>query len=217
MFITLTDIAWAIILTIWVMIVTLYISKYVARKTTIYVARKTIHILGGGLVAVVSPFVFSSPLLPIILSYLLTGYLIFHRERQPLSWFQDKENRGEVWFTFSFGTILLLSWILIRNFWDPGSRDIYVALLPLFYMSFGDGVTGIIRNYVYKRRVKGWWGSLGMFIVSSFLGYYFLSIPGLISGILATIVERIGKVDDNILVPFVPFILLYITVVLLNL
>jgi hypothetical protein len=90
-FVTLTDIAWAIVLTIWVMIVTLYISKYVARKTTIYVARKTIHILGGGLVAVVSPFVFSSPLLPIILSYLLTAYLIFHRERQPLNWFQDKK------------------------------------------------------------------------------------------------------------------------------
>ncbi len=217
MLVSLSDIIWAIVLTIWVMIVTLYISKYVAKKSTIYVARKTIHILGGGVVAAISPFVFSSPLLPIILSYLLTAYLIFHRERNPLSWFQDKENRGEVWFTFSFGTVLLLSWILIRNFWDPGSKYLYVALLPLFYMSFGDGVTGIIRNYVYKRRVKGWWGSLGMFIVSSILGYYFLSIPGLISGILATIVERMGKVDDNILVPFIPFVFLYITVVLLNL
>jgi len=84
--------------------------------------------------------------------------------------------------------------------------------LPLFYMSFGDGVTGIIRNYVYKKRVKGFWGSLGMLIISSSLGFVFLSIPGLISGILATFLERIKKIDDNLTVSLVSFLFLYIVI-----
>lgn len=212
MTLTISDLFWGFILTIWVMFVTLYLSKIVAAKISTYVARKVIHILGGGVVAVVSPYVFSSPLLPIVLSYLLTVYLIFHRRTKMFDWFQDKENRGEVYFTFSFGTILLLSWIIMPSFWDPGVKYLYVALLPLFYMSFGDGVTGIIRNFVYKRRVKGVWGSVGMLIVCTTLGYFLLSLYGLISGVIATIVERIGKIDDNILVPMVPFVFLLFTV-----
>ncbi|ARM74928.1 phosphatidate cytidylyltransferase [Acidianus manzaensis] len=213
MLLTINDILWGVILTLWVMFVTLYLSKIIAKKTTVYVARKSIHMLGGGVVAVISPYLFSSPLLPIILSYILSGYLIFHRkEGKMLNWFQDTENQGEVYFTFSFGTILLLSWLIMPNFWDPGIKYLYIALLPLFYMAFGDGVTGIIRNYVYKKRIKGLWGSLGMLVVCTVLGYFLLSIYGLISGILATIVERIGKIDDNILVPFVPFVFLLVTV-----
>lgn len=212
MVLTINDLLWGLILTFWVMFVTLYLSKIIAIKTTTYVARKVIHMLAGGVVAIVAPYVFSSPLLPIILSYILTAYLIFHRRTKLLYWFQDKENKGEVYFTFSFGTILLLSWILIPNFWDPGIKYLYIAVLPLLYMSFGDGVTGIIRNYVYKRRVKGFWGSVGMLLVCSSLGYFFLSIYGLISGIIASIVERIGKIDDNILVPFVSFVFLLFAV-----
>ncbi|AWR96447.1 phosphatidate cytidylyltransferase [Acidianus sulfidivorans JP7] len=212
MLLTINDVLWGIVLTLWVMFVTLYLSKIIANKTTIYVARKSIHMLGGGIVAVISPYVFSSPFLPIILSYLLSIYLLFHRKGKMLDWFQDKENQGEVYFTFSFGTILLISWLIMPNFWDPGIKYLYVALLPLLYMAFGDGVTGIIRNYVYKKRVKGLWGSVGMLVVCASLGYFLLSIYGLISGVIATIVERLGKVDDNILVPFVSFLFLLLTV-----
>lgn len=213
MILTLSDILWGSLLIVWVAVVTLYISKIFAKKFNIYVARKVIHMMGGGVVAILSPLLLSSPLIPIVSAYLLTVYLLVHRkEGKMLSWFQDTQDIGEVYFTFSFGTVLLLSWILQPTFWSLDSKFLYVALLPLFYMSFGDGITGIIRNYVYKKRVKGFWGSLGMLIISSSLGFVFLSIPGLISGILATFLERIRNIDDNLTVSLVSFLFLYIVI-----
>jgi len=210
---TLSDILWGSLLIVWVAVVTLYISKIFAKKFNIYVARKVIHMMGGGVVAILSPLLLSSPLIPIVSAYLLTVYLLIHRkEGKMLSWFQDTQDIGEVYFTFSFGTVLLLSWILQPSFWSLNSKFLYVALLPLFYMSFGDGITGIIRNYVYKKRVKGFWGSLGMLIISTSLGFIFLSIPGLISGILATFLERIRNIDDNLTVSLVSFLFLYIVI-----
>ncbi|MEM0294308.1 MAG: phosphatidate cytidylyltransferase [Saccharolobus sp.] len=211
MLITARDIVWGIILSIWVGIVILYISKIISKKFGTYIARKAIHMLGGGVVAILSPFVFTSPIVLIIVSYLMMTYLIVSRLlKKDMNWFMEKGNLGEVYFTFSFGTILLIMYLLDSNYWD--GKLIYVALLPLIFMSFGDGITGIIRNIVYKRRVKGFWGSVGMLIFCSIVGYFTLSLPGLISGIIATIVEILPYIDDNITIPFLSFLFLYLTV-----
>lgn len=205
---TLSDIIWGVILTAWVGFVTLYVSKIISKYTSIYVARKAIHMLGGGVVAILAPFVFSSPLIPIIASYALMVYLIAKRIKDGImGWFQEEDNYGEIFYTFSYGTVLLIMWILEVNYWD--TKDIFISLLPIYYMSFGDGITGIIRNYVYKRRVKGFWGSVGMAIVSIPLGYFIYGLPGAISGLIATIVEVLPLVDDNLSIPFFSFIFLY--------
>ena len=212
--ITVNDVIWGVILSVWVATVTLYISKIVSRHTSIYVARKAIHMLGGGIVAILSPFVFSSPLVPIIASYTLMSYLMVRRFKDGImNWFQEKNNYGEIFFTFSFGTLLLLMWLLDGNYWS--TRYVLIPLLPIYYMSFGDGVTGIIRNYVYKRRVKGLWGSLGMALLCIPLGYYFFRIYGAISGVIATAVELFPLIDDNLSIPFISFLFLYVTVKLL--
>lgn len=165
--------------------------------------------LGGGVVAALSPIVFNSPIVPIITSYLLMLYLILIRiRRREMRWFMEKENLGEIYFTFSFGTILLIMFILDHNYWQNNS--VYIAILPLLFMSFGDGITGIIRNAVYKRRVKGLWGSLGMLVFCSVLGYLVFGIIGIIAGVIATIMEIVPIVDDNISVPFASFIFLYL-------
>ncbi|BBG27472.1 phosphatidate cytidylyltransferase [Sulfuracidifex tepidarius] len=210
-YVTLNDVLWGIVLTVWVALVTVVISKYVAKLTTIYVARKIIHMLGGGVVAILSPFIFSSPLIPILDSYLLMGILLYVRfKKEGFNWFQEEGNYGEIFFTFSFGTLLLLMWVIDPNYWY--SNDVFIAILPLIFMSFGDGVTGIIRNYVYKRRVKGLWGSLGMLVFSAIVGYVVLSIPGLIAGVIATVVEVLPLVDDNISIPFASFAVLYLLI-----
>lgn len=112
---------------------------------------------------------------------------------------------GEIFFSFSFGTILLVMWILEPTFWEVGNKYLYVALLPLIFMSFGDGVTGIVRNYVYGRRFKGFWGSVGMLILTAPLGYLLLSVPGLLSAVIATAVEVLPILDDNLSVSFLSF------------
>ena len=211
MLITIYDVIWGAILTVWVAVVTLYISKFISKVTSPYVARKAIHMLGGGVVAILSPFVFSSPLVPIIASYALMLYLIVHRAKgKYLNWFQDKTNRGEVYFTFSFGTLLLLMEFLDGNYWQ--TKEAFIPLLPILYMSFGDGVTGIIRNYVYKRRTKGLWGSVGMALVCVPLGYSIFGVNGAISGIIATVSELLPFIDDNLSVPFFSFLYLYLAI-----
>ncbi|AWR99140.1 hypothetical protein [Metallosphaera hakonensis] len=209
MLVTIKDVVIGLIYVAWVAIVTLKLSKIVARKTNTYVARKFIHMAGGGVVAVTSPFLLTSPLIVIIASYLMMFYLLIVRFRKPMSWFQERGNMGEVFFSFSFGTILLLSWLLEPNFWHIGDKYLYVALLPLIFMSFGDGVTGIIRNLVYGRRFKGFWGSVGMLILTLPIGYFLLSVPGMLSAILATAVEVLPFLDDNLSVSFFSFIFLY--------
>ncbi|MCH1772061.1 MULTISPECIES: phosphatidate cytidylyltransferase [Metallosphaera] len=205
MLLTFKDAIIGIIYVVWVALVTLKLSKIVAKKTNTYVARKFIHMAGGGVVAVTSPFLLSSPLVVIVASYLMMGYLLIRRLRQPMSWFQESDNMGEIFFSFSFGTILLVMWILEPTFWELGNKYLYVALLPLIFMSFGDGVTGIVRNYVYGRRFKGFWGSVGMLILTAPLGYLLLSVPGLLSAVIATAVEVLPILDDNLSVSFLSF------------
>ncbi|WP_338599444.1 phosphatidate cytidylyltransferase [Sulfolobus tengchongensis] len=212
MIITINDIIWGVVLTIWVGVVVLYFSKMISKKFGTYVSRKAIHMLGGGIVAVVSPLVFTSPIVPIFTSYLLMSYLIVIRIlKKEMNWFMEKENLGEVFFTFSFGTILLIMLLLDNNYWS-NIRLVYVAILPLIFMSFGDGITGIIRNFVYKRRVKGFWGSIGMLIFCTVIGYFLLGLAGVIAGIIATIAEILPYIDDNLSVPFLSFLVLYLFV-----
>jgi dolichol kinase len=201
---TLSDVLWGAVLTAWVAFVVLKLSKWVARLTSIYVARKVIHIVGGGLVAVLAPFVFSSPFVLIVMSYLLTVYLLVLRaKRKEMGWFMERDSLGEIYYTFSYGTVLLLMWLIEPDYWH--THDVYIALVPIYFMSFGDGVTGIIRNYVYKRRVKGFWGSVGMLVVSAVIGYYYLGLIGLLAGVLATVLEVLNLVDDNLSVTFGTF------------
>ncbi|QKR00332.1 phosphatidate cytidylyltransferase [Metallosphaera tengchongensis] len=212
MILSIKDLLVGVIYVVWVAVVTLKISKVVAKRTNNYVARKFIHMAGGGVVACTAPFLLSSPLVVIVASYLMMAYLLARHYSKPLSWFQESDNLGEVYFSFSFGTILLISWILNHNFWELGNRYLYVALLPLLFMSFGDGITGIVRNYVYGRRFKGFWGSVGMLAFSVPLGFLLLSIPGSLSAVIATAVEILPFIDDNLSVSFISFFFLYAAV-----
>jgi phytol kinase len=76
-------------------------------------------------------------------------------------------------------------------------------------MAFGDGVTGIARNLVARRRSKSPIGSLFMLLVCVPTGWLVgrhasPPIPewGVISAVVATVVERyeLGPIDDNILI-----------------
>ncbi|MEM4826989.1 MAG: dolichol kinase, partial [Desulfurococcaceae archaeon] len=80
------------------------------------------------------------------------------------------------------------------------------AVVPPLFISFGDAVTGVIRNAVYGRRTKSWIGNLGMLAVTTLIGYLYARYPGLIAGIASTIAEHFEfapHVDDNILITLV--------------
>jgi dolichol kinase len=109
-------------------------------------------------------------------------------------WFQVKENAYEVNFAFAWGTAIFVLWSILG---DP-----FLAMLPPMLVSFGDGVTGLVRNLLFKKRVKHWAGNLAMAAVMVPIGYIYAGPLGVVASLVASIVERyeFGIIDDNVLI-----------------
>ncbi len=197
------------LLLLWNLFVIHYLAKwvyiYVKHYNDIpaaYVGRKIVHIFGGGITAILIPIFYQGYYeLVTISAFGLAAYLLFRRRYRPLYWFQIKENMYEVHFAFAYGTILMIG-VLLQN--------LMIGLIPLYFMSFGDSATGLIRAVTQKRHVKSWEGSLAMFIICSIIGYTLLGMYGILIGAMATLVEKIPGIDDNITVPIITAALVYL-------
>lgn len=172
-----------------------FLKRGLEEKRAAYFNRKVVHIMIGGIVSAIIPFVFSSPIVPAISAWLLGFYLLYRRSKGSLLyWFQVKENAYEVNFAFAWGTALLILWELLNN---P-----FMAMIPAMLVSFGDGVTGIVRNVFIKKRAKHWVGNVAMAALMIPIGYLYGGIVGAIASAIASFVERyeFGIIDDNILI-----------------
>jgi phytol kinase len=202
------------ILFIWVLIVVIPLTKFtynvmVKKGTThikaVYYNRKIIHILAGGVVSIMIPLLgYTTPLtiIPMLVLLFLATY-IPHKTGKLLYWFQDPDNINEVNFVIMWGAVMITSWVVFKD-WVYG-------VVPVAFMSFGDGITGIVRNALYDKRNKSWFGNLAMAIVTVPVGQIILGLPGAFAGLVASIVEHFeihSKIDDNITVPLVSFLII---------
>ncbi len=168
----------------------------------VYYTRKIVHMMAGGVGSLMVPLVFTSPWFPLVSGLLLTLFTYAaHATGLRLYWFQTDENRNDVKFALMWTSSVSLLWWLLDNPW--------LAILPSLYMAFGDGVTGIVRNAVIRKRSKSPIGNLFMLLVCAPMGWSigglaYPAIPawGLLSALVATLIERyeIGPIDDNILI-----------------
>ncbi|MEM3641074.1 MAG: dolichol kinase [Candidatus Bathyarchaeia archaeon] len=169
----------------------------------VYYNRKIIHILTGGVVAFLVPFMFKTPVFPFTMAMLLAIFLyIPHKRGKLMYWFQTEENAYEVSFCVMWGAIITFGWIISGgNFW--------FGILPVIFMSIGDAITGIVRNILYKRRTKSWWGNLAMASFSIPMGTV-LGVAGMMAGTVASLIEHFesNPIDDNITVPLSSFTIL---------
>jgi len=170
------------------------------RKRGTYLGRKFVHIFGAGLVAALLPFEFHEPYFPFLFAMLLAGLTYaLHRTNRVLIWFQDPSNYSETYFALTWGTAVLLTWIVDKTF--------LLAVVPTLFMAWGDGVTGVVRNLLYKKRTKAWEGSIAMLLVCIPVGAL-MGAAGVLAGVAATAVERIEGIDDNISVPLLSLAIL---------
>ncbi len=169
----------------------------------VYYNRKIIHIAAAGLVAFLTPFIYKDPLIPFILG-LFFGLVTYlpRRMNKPMYWFQVPDNAYEVHFTILWGLSIYLVYLFTHN--------MFISVVPAVFMSVGDGVTGIVRNLIYKRRTKSWHGNFAMMAVVSPMGYVLAGLGGLVAGIAASLVEKLDGVDDNVTIPLVTVAVLFL-------
>lgn len=168
----------------------------------VYYNRKIVHMMAGGVGSLMVPLVFTDPWYPLIAGLLLTLFTyLAHRSGLRMYWFQTPENANDVKFALMWAASVSALWWLLGDPW--------LAVLPALYMAFGDGVTGIARNALIRRRSKDPIGNVFMLIVCVPMGWIIgghadPAIPewGVISAVVATIVERyeFGPIDDNVLI-----------------
>jgi phytol kinase len=178
----------------------------------VYYNRKIVHMAAGGVVALTVPFLFDSWIYPLAIGLVLTVITALPRLKgQSMDFMQTKENWNDSKFTLMWGLSIAILWILFN---DP-----FLAIIPALFMAFGDAVTGVVRNALYKKRTKSPVGNVFMLIVCVMIGYYFASIAvnpiplwGILAAIAASIVERfeIGPIDDNVLITITAMIILII-------
>jgi len=201
---------------LWVIFVMKVISRWVYNlaikknyppDSATYFGRKTIHILASGITVFLIPILYKEPIIPFLSAIFLAIYTYLpHKKNQLKQWYQTKNNTKEVNFSIMWGISILVGWFFDKTFW--------LGVIPVLFMSFGDGITGIIRNIIYKKRTKGWEGSVGMLLVCVVIGSR-MGWAGIIAAFLATIVEKIMPIDsnimdDNIAIPIVSLLILII-------
>ncbi len=212
------ELFWFIILSTYATIFTLATKKtyeFMRKKgiekfVAVYYNRKLIHMFAGGVVVLIVPFVFSSPWYPLLAGLILTVFTyIPHATGNILYWFQTDQNLNDVNFCLMWALTVFILWIVLGNPW--------IAIIPPVFMAFGDGVTGIARNAVFKKRTKHPIGNVFMIIVCIIFGYVLADQAGIawwgvIAGIVASFVERyeFGPIDDNVLITVSAAIILYI-------
>ncbi len=216
--ITLWEVLWTIILFIWVIIVVHPITRafynYAIKRgmkenKVVYYNRKIIHVLAGGLVALLVPYLFKTPILPFALAMVMAILTyIPHKKNQLMYWFQTEDNMYEVHFCIMWGVVIALSWLLFGQ----NQQAFWYGVIPVAFMAFGDAITGVVRNMMYGYRTKSWYGNLAMLAVTIPIGAL-IGIAGIIAAIVASIVEHfevLGKIDDNITVPLSSFLVIFL-------
>ncbi|AEM39260.1 hypothetical protein Pyrfu_1402 [Pyrolobus fumarii 1A] len=169
------------------------LEKGIPENLAVYINRKIIHAFTAGIVTLITPLMFNTPFVPLALSLVLAGILAIVRRKGGMKWFQTSDDANEITFPIAWGLSMTIVWMF--------THDMYQAILPALYISFGDAVTGFARAVVIKRREKHWIGNLAMAAVTIPLGVAILGPMGALVGIAAAIAERIDKpIDDNIAV-----------------
>lgn len=195
------------------------IKKNIKKSVAIYYNRKLIHIFAGGVVVLMVPFVFSSPWYPLLAGIFLSVLMFFfHRSGRILYWFQHKKDFNDVSFCLMWGVAIFVLWYVFQGTYGDNAK--WIAIIPPAFIAFGDGVTGIVRNFAFKKRHKHPIGNIYMAGVCILIGFFFgqwsglpgLGIWGIIAAIVASVFERyeFGPIDDNILVTLSATIILFI-------
>lgn len=215
-----SQILWTVVLGVYVFAVAyltripygIMVKRGVEPIRAVYYNRKIVHMAGAGVPTLFVPIVYTDFWYP-MLGGLVVGLMLFiaHISNRRLYWFQIEENQNDVSFAIMWWVSLAFLWWLLDDPW--------LAILPGLFMAFGDGVTGVVRNYFIRHRSKHVSGNVCMAILCVPLAWVVASqadpaLPlwGVIAAIIASVVERyeFGPIDDNVLIAVASILILLV-------
>jgi len=167
-------------------------------KVPNYMSRKVGHLFGGA--AYLLAVLWLDFLTAILVSAALTIALCLARLWAPgllrgIGGSGRPHAFAELTYPIAATASLAIGWGLMGDRW--------LALVPILFMAWGDAITGCVRTLVYKREVKGIWGSMAMAIVClGVAAWYQPYWVGAAGAVTATVAEKLspiarGWLDDN--------------------
>jgi len=190
-----SDVINGVLLVAYNVFIILHVSRKVSQRFGTYMARKTIHLFSAGVSVLLAPFAFSDWQMPLVLGSLMVVFTLSGHLLKPFKWFQISKNYADVYFTVACTALLVVFW----------NYNVWIGVLSALFLAWGDGLTGVVRNIVYKKRNKGIWGTIAMFVVCMILSLFMNGRVGYVAfvgGAFASLVEKFERVDDNISIPF---------------
>ncbi len=167
-----------------------------------YLSRKTAH-MAGAAGFLLCPLLFTTFWWPFLMAVGFTAVLLCGRIFRPRL-FRGVGGSGrqhaiaEVHFPGTAIVLIGVVWGILHQPW--------LAIVPLAFLGAGDGITGIVRSWVYGLEVKGLWGSAAMLAVCLLLAYFIRPYwVGAAGAVAATLAEKFTKtssyIDDNFTIP----------------
>jgi len=164
-----------------------------------YLSREVGHIVAG-LGYILSPFLFSSWILPLALSGFFTIALFVSRIAKPgairgIGGTARASAFGEIFLPLAGTVSIAVGWAWLGNPW--------LGILPILGVCFGDMMTSVFESMIYKREIKGNWSALGMLVTCLLMGFLFSPYwIAALGGAAGTATERFmpltrGWIDDN--------------------
>jgi len=172
-------------------------TKYLGEEYA-WVNRKIIHFSSVPAILFFREGLVTGKELAAVVMLFAVGQLLTHLMNKELSWYQIKDNYGEVFYCIMFSAMALF-------------MDVNYASAIMLVMAVSDGITGVLRFYYFRKNGfnvklrKHWIGSVG-YIVSAVI-IAFLILPQLnvlmkvIWSVILMLAEYQKVIDDNVAVP----------------
>ncbi|WP_457754421.1 hypothetical protein [Thermococcus sp.] len=174
-------------------------TKYLGEKYA-WINRKIIHFSSVPAILFFREGLVTGKELAAVVMLFAFGQLLTHLMNKELSWYQIKNNYGEVFYCIMFSAMALF-------------MDVNYASAIMLVMAVSDGITGVLRFYYFKKNGfnvklrKHWIGSVGYIVSAVIIAFLILPQLNFLMKIAWSVILMLAEyqkvIDDNVAVPVV--------------
>ncbi|MBO8173728.1 MAG: hypothetical protein H0Z18_00565 [Thermococcus sp.] len=174
-------------------------TKYLGEEYA-WINRKIIHFSSVPAILFFREGLVTGKELAAVVMLFAVGQLLTHLMNKELSWYQIKDNYGEVFYCIMFSAMALF-------------MDVNYASAIMLVMAVSDGITGVLRFYYFKKNGfnvklrKHWIGSVGYIVSAVIIAFLILPQLNVLMKIAWSVILMLAEyqkvIDDNVAVPVV--------------